>query len=213
MALFLIIGAGLIVLAVLWKLAALSRGAMFLVGAALSLGLVGYALQGHPGVASAFPQTGPEAQPAPSGNDDTASNELIGRFGGEAETLKQAEAYFKIRRPDLAARVIKLGLARNRNSPALWTGLGNALVAHSKGALTPAAQFAYDRALRMTPGYPGALYFYAVTLAENGRADEARPLFRQLLDGVPMDSPFRAQLESDLSRAGLLEAADSATAK
>jgi cytochrome c-type biogenesis protein CcmH len=129
----------------------------------------------------------------------------MGRFGGEAEALKQAESYFRIGRPDLAARVIKLAIAGNRNSPALWTGLGNALVAHGKGFLTPAAEFAYKKALTLTPGYPGALYFYAIALVENERVEDARPLFKLLIDGIPADAPFRAQLKSDLERAGLVE--------
>lgn len=206
MALFLIIAAGLLLLAGLWKIAKLSRGAMFLVGAAMSLGLVGYALQGQPALPSAPPQA--KAARAETPDDQrTAADELMGRFGSEAEALKQADSYFRIERPDLAARVIKLAIAGNRNSPALWTGLGNALVAHGKGVLTPAAEFAYKRALGLTPGYPGALYFYGVALVENERLDEARPIFKQLLDGIPAEAPFRQQLKADLERAGLVETA------
>lgn len=204
MLLFLIIAFGLIVLAALWRPVGLSRGALFLVGAALSLGLVGYSLQGQPGLPSAFPQAKP-AQVAASAGENDATGDLLGRFGGEAEALKQAESYFRIGRPDLAARVIKLAIANNPKSPALWTGLGNALVAHGKGVLTPAAEFAYKRALGLTPGYPGALYFYAIALVENERVEEARPRFKQLLDGIPADAPFRAQLKADLERAGLVE--------
>lgn len=209
MVLFLVIAAGLLMLAVLWKPVRLSRGALFLIGAALSLGLVGYSLQGQPGLPSAYPQEKPAAPAAPAAEGD-ASGALLGRFGGEAEALKQAESYFRIGRPDLAARVIKLAISGNRNSPALWTGLGNALVAHGKGLLTPAAEFAYKKALSLTPGYPGALYFYAVSLVENERVDEARPLFKQLLDGIPADAPFRAQLKADLERAGLVDASKAA---
>lgn len=206
MLLFLIIAFGLIVLAALWRPVGLSRGALFLVGAALSLGLVGYSLQGQPGLPSAFPQAKPAQVEAAAGEND-ATGELLGRFGGEAEALKQAESYFRIGRPDLAARVIKLALAKNSNSPALWTGLGNALVAHGRGVLTPAAEFAYKKALGLTPGYPGALYFYAIALVENQRVEDARPLFKQLIDGIPKDAPFRAQLEADLERAGLVDVA------
>lgn len=203
MALFLIIAVGLVAWAGLWKLAGLSRGPLFLVGASMSLGLVGYALQGQPALPSAYPKEKPAQAAVPA--SDGASDNLMGRFGGEAEALKQAESYFRIGRPDLAARVIKLAISGNPNSPALWTGLGNALVAQGKGFLTPAAEFAYKKALSLTPGYPGALYFYAVSLVENQRVEEARPLFKLLLDGIPDDAPFRAQLKSDLERAGLVD--------
>ncbi len=204
MALFLIIAAGLIVLLGLWKVGRLSSGAVFLVGAALSLGLVGYALQGSPALpaspAAVKPQDAAPVDAAPQ-----ASGDLLGRFGGEAEALKQADSYFRIGRPDLAARVIKLGLAKNRNSPALWTGLGNAFVAHGQGFLSPSAEFAYKKALHITPGYPGALYFYAAALAENGRVDEARPLFAALIASIPPEVPFRAQLRADLEKMGVLK--------
>ncbi len=205
MALFLIIGAGLVVLIALWKVARLSTGAVFLVGAALSLGLVGYALQGSPGLPAVPVAQKAETAPLPADASGQTSGDLLGRFGGEAETLKQADSYFRIGRPDLAARVMKLGIAKNRNSPALWTGLGNALVAYGKGVLSPAAEFAYKKALRVTPGYPGAIYFYAVSLAENGRIDEARPLFSALIDTIPADEPMRAQLIADLARMGVLK--------
>ena len=107
--------------------------------------------------------------------------------------------------PDLAARVLKLGLSKNRNSPALWTGLGNAFVAHDRGFLSPSAEFAYNKALRLTPGFPGALYFYAVALAENGRIDEARPLFVSLVASMPPNMPIRAQLLADLEKMGVLK--------
>ncbi len=204
MALFLIIAVGLTVLLGLWKVARLSTGAVLLVGAALSLGLVGYTLQGSPALPAAPVITKPQAD-VPLDDTQQASADLLGRFGGEAEALKQAESYFRIGRPDLAARVLKLGLSKNRNSPALWTGLGNAFVAHDRGFLSPSAEFAYNKALRLTPGFPGALYFYAVALAENGRIDEARPLFVSLVASMPPDMPIRAQLLADLEKMGVLK--------
>ena len=200
MPLFLIILIGLATLLLLWRIARLSTGAIFLVGAALALGLVGYALQGSPALPAARAVPSAEAQARTQNAEADPSNALLGRFGGEADALKQADSYFRINRPDLAARVIKLGLSRNRNSPALWTGLGNALVAHGDGFLSPAAEFAYRRALRITPGFPGALYFYGVALAENGRVDEARPVLVELVRIIPADVPVRVQLVAELQR-------------
>lgn len=205
MALFVIILLGLASLLLLWRLGRLSTGAVFLVGAALALGLVGYALQGSPALPAAPAQQSAEAKAKAQGSTSDPSNEFLGRFGGEAEALKQADSYFRINRPDLAARVITLGIAKNRNSPALWTGLGNALVAHGNGFLSPAAEFAYKRALRLTPGFPGALYFYGVALAENGRLEEARPVLVDLVRAIPADVPVRAQLVADLRRMGVPE--------
>jgi cytochrome c-type biogenesis protein CcmH len=139
--------------------------------------------------------------------DQTASRQdLIGKVGGEADTLAQADAYFRIDRPDLAARVIRLALEKSPNSPGLWTGLGNAMVGHSRGMLSPAAEYCYRRALRLAPDYPGALYFYGLALAENGRTEEAKPIFVALVRQLPADAPMRARLVADLTKAGLLTA-------
>ena len=139
MALFAIIIAGLALLLLLWKIGKLSRGAMWLVGAALALGLVGYSVQGQPNLAASPVAPKADLPPAP-GEGAQARGEFIGKVGAEADTLAQADSYFRIGRPELAARVIRLGLEKNQNSPGLWTGLGNAMVAHGQGRLSPPAE-------------------------------------------------------------------------
>jgi cytochrome c-type biogenesis protein CcmH len=119
--------------------------------------------------------------------------------------MAQADSYFRIDRPDLAAAVLQRALKSNPNSAALWTGLGNAMVGQGRGVLSPAADYSYKRALKIAPGYPGALYFYGMALAQNGRAEEAKPVFRQLIATIPQDAPFRQKLLADLGRAGLLD--------
>lgn len=205
MTLFLVIALGLVTLGLLWWGGKLSSGALSLTGAALSLGLVGYALQGSPSLPAAPVAPRPAAAAVPALPGGPAQEGLMDKVGGEADTLAQADAYFRVDRPDLAARVIRLGLEKNPQSPGLWTGLGNALVAHDKGLLSPPAEYCYQRALRLVPGYPGALYYYAILLVENDRASEAKPLFAELVRLLPPDAPMRARLIEDLQKAGLLE--------
>ncbi len=207
MALLFVVLISLITVVLLWKLGRLSTGALSVTGAALSLGLVGYALQGSPSLPSA-PVAPKSAPPANIGIAANAKADLIGKVGGEADTLAQADAYFKIDRPDLAARVLRLALDKHPESPGLWTGLGNAMVAHDQGLLSPAAEFCYRRALTLVPGYPGALYFYAMALAQNDRPADARPLFTELVRQMPADMPLRAQLLADLKKDGLVEAGE-----
>lgn len=206
MALYIIIFIGLAATAFLWKVGRLSSGALSAAGAGLALGLIGYAVQGSPALPSAevVAKAEPKAQPVGT----AARDELIGKFGAEADTLAQADAYFRIDRPDLAARVIRLSLEKNPKSPALWTGLGNAMVGHGRGLLSPAAEYSYKKALRLSPDYPGALYFYALALAQNDRLDDAKPVFRRLVLSLPMEAPMRKQLLADLIASGLLTAED-----
>ncbi len=203
MALFLIVGIGLLVVLLLWKLGRLSSGALSISGAALALGLVGYALQGAPALPGAPVAAKPDAASAAL-PDPKVRGELIGKFGGEADVLAQADAYFRIDRPDLAARVLRNALDKSPQSPALWTGLGNAMVAHGEGLLSPAAEYCYKRALTIAPKFPGALYFYALALAQNQRAEDAKPVFLQLIGTLPPDAPIRGQLLAELVRGRVL---------
>ena len=59
-------------------------------------------------------------------------------------------------------------------SPALWVGLGNALVAHGEGLVSPAAAFAYRRAAQIAPEDPQAPYFYGLALAKSGQIARAK---------------------------------------
>lgn len=214
MALFIVIFIGLLAVLLLWKFGRLSQGALSIAGAALALGLVGYALQGFPNLPGAPVQPKPDASAAAP--PEATRGALLGKFGSDAEAMAQADAYFRIDRPDLAAAILQRALDRNPNNPALWTGLGNAMVGQGHGLLSPAADYCYRKALKITPGYPGALYFYAMALAQNGRVEAAKPVFRQLLAVLPLDAPIRRKLVSDLQQAGLLnenEAAPSAVAK
>lgn len=211
MALFIVIFIGLIAVLLLWKFGRLSQGALSITGAALALGLVGYSLQGFPSLPGApvLPKAGAPAAPLP---EAARRGDLIGKFGSDAEAMAQADAYFRIDRPDLAAAVLQRALDRSPNSPALWTGLGNAMVGQGKGLLSPAAEYCYKRALKITPGYPGALYFYAMALAQNGRLEAAKPIFLQLLEVLPTDAPVRQKLVVDLRQSGLLDTENVAAA-
>ena len=55
-------------------------------------------------------------------------------------------------------------------------------------------------------------YMDVVALAQNGRVDEARPLFSQLLASIPADAPIRRALTQELERNGVLTPADAGAA-
>lgn len=193
MALFVVLFIALVAILLLWKFGRLTQGALSVTGAACALGLVGYSLQGSPSLPAAPVARQPDTAPQ-SPIIDAKREALIGKFGAEADTLTQADAYFRIDRPDLAARVIRLALEKNPNSPALWTGLGNAMLGHGEGLLSPAAEYCYKKALGISPDYPAALYFYSTALIQNNRLDEARPVFRKFVLSLPEDSPIRREL-------------------
>ena len=94
-----------------------------------------------------------------------------------------------------------LSALRDRPDDAnLWLGLGNALVAHGDGMLSPGAQFAYRRALAIDPDGPAPRYFYGLALAQAGQLQAARDLWAPLAARAPADSDVRKELEANIAR-------------
>ena len=95
-------------------------------------------------------------------------------------------------------RRIRAGLRQSPRDPDLWVGLGNALVVHADGMMSPAAQLAFDRAARLAPDHPGPPFFYGLALAQGGQFDEAERIWRQLLVGAPAQAEYRRTIEERL---------------
>lgn len=188
------------------------KGGREAVAAALALGIAGYAAQGTP------------AQPgAPKDAEEGRSGEL-------GEFFAQARATFSssVLPPSDRWVVIADGLARHgeyadaaevlrgtvENEPAepardpdvrayrsdAWLSLGNALVAHAEGQLTPAAAYAYRRAARSDPEAAGPPFFLGLALAQSGKLAEGRALWADLLARAPKDVKWRPILAQQLAR-------------
>ncbi len=195
----------------LWRFAGMQRDILMLTGAALALGMAGYALQGQPSLAASLPTESDEV--AAQLPDLKKRQLLMGRFGGDADTLAYADAYFNAGRPDIAVMVLKRGLAKNDKNPQLWVGMGNALTAYNKSTLSPAAEYSFKCALELDPNYPGTLYFYGLALAQSGRLDDARQTWVTLLQNIPADAPQRKDMIAELVATGILTAADVASTR
>lgn len=188
------LGAGL----ALWRWGKLPRAAFEAVAAALLLGLAGYALQGHPD------QPGnpvrPRADVVQVDESDIALRDKMGqRFGTAGQYLMTADGAMRAGLPAAAVGFIKRGLRDHPNDPDLWLGLGNALVVHNEGQLSPAATFAFQRAADLSPQHPGPPFFMGLALAQNGRFAEARTIWTELLQRAPADASWRADLEARLA--------------
>jgi cytochrome c-type biogenesis protein CcmH/NrfG len=85
------------------------------------------------------------------------------------------------------------------NDPDLWVGLGNALVIHADGMMTPAAELAFQRASKIAPDHPGPKFFYGLALAQGGKFDEAESLWRTLLTSAPPETSWRPMVEERLA--------------
>lgn len=195
---FVLLAFAVIALAALIRFARLPRSALELAVAAILIGVGGYAWQGTPGQPGSpveprgIPRTPPDPQAIAIRRD------MTGQFGADQQWLDLADTLIARGETQTAIVAVRSGLRDNRNSPALWVGLGNALVAHGDGFVSPAAEFAYRRAAQLSPQSPAPPFFYGLALSGQGRLEDADKVWRSLLARTPVDAKWRPELEERL---------------
>lgn len=175
------------------------RAGWELSGAALLVGIAGYALQGHPGA--------PGAPKAPIENKRTADEALVKQRQQMGDQFAQGQSWMILAdglarqgQYGAAAEVLRKGTQQFPQDADLWVSLGNALVGHSDGIITPAAQFAFQKAAAIAPDHPGPPFFMGLALAQSGRLADARAMWAELLRRSPADAPYRADLLERIQR-------------
>jgi cytochrome c-type biogenesis protein CcmH len=169
------------------------------IGAALLLGVAGYTLQASP-----VPATPKQAQELIVG-DPAALVKARARVtrSGIPPTDRWvviADALARNGQFADAAEMLRGATEADPKNAEAWLAMGNALVAHADGTLTPASLYAYRRAAAAAPEHPGPPFFLGLALAQSGRFDEARTLWRRLLAATPPDAPWHAELVDKLGR-------------
>jgi len=192
----------MVVAAALVLIARPARGALYLIGVAMLVGLAGYSWQGTPGLAGS--PTPPGAHPR--GGDTLFAHERkvwLETVGFDALQLDGADAFIKNGDPDYAVGLLHAYLQKEPDSMVLWLGLGNALQAQADGALTPPAHYAFERAAQAAPNHPAPQYFLGLAYLQMGDVDGAEAIWRNLLAKAPADAPWRDKL---LTRIRLIDA-------
>jgi cytochrome c-type biogenesis protein CcmH/NrfG len=188
---------------VIVRLGRTPRAAWELVAAALLIGLAGYAWQGSPSQAGA-PKRG-AAQDTPFDEDVAKLRKEMGeRFSEAGQWLVLSDALNRQGKHTDAANVLRVGLRQYPEDANLWLGLGNALIVHGNGVLSPAAEYAFRQAMRLAPEHPAPAYFFGLALAQSGQPQQAEKIWRALLEQAPADAEWRSELETNL---GMLERA------
>ena len=168
------------------------RGAMLqLAAAALLLGASGYALQGRPGLSGSRPAAVAADKVIPL---TRLRNAFFGEFAHSGHWLLMSDSMARKGRTADAAGLLRSAVREHPTDPALWIGLGNALVDHA-GMLTPAAEFSYRRAIELAPDHPAAPFFLGLARARSGDRAGAVALWRQVLSDAPADASWRPQVE------------------
>ena len=197
------------VLAGLWWFARPGKAAIQFAAAALLLALAGYAWQGRPGLPGSPASRANRPDRPPSGFD-AARRELLGEFNTSGAWLNIAESYHRRGNTEGAAELLQNRVQRNPRDMVLWLGLGSALVAHSGGLMTSAAEMAFRRAARLAPNHPAPPFFYAVALADGGNFLAAERIWRNMLATGRLSPQWRGAIEPRLQVLDQARALDAA---
>lgn len=169
-----------------------------LLGAAILCGIAGYAWQGSPGLAGT-PRSVTE-RAVPFDENLAEQRRAMGeRFGRAGQWLVLSDGLGRQGKTQEAANVLVAAVKQDPKDPNLWLGLGNALVAHGSGIISPSAEFAFHRAIEIDPEAPAAPYFYGLALAQSGQLDNARKIWAPLVKRLPEGSRLRGELERNLA--------------
>jgi len=183
----------------LWRFVRRDVGALQFLGATLFLALAGYAWQGNPSF-DGHPKAPPERGAVADSEFAKTREEMLGRFDRASSWLTMAEGYQRRGDTEGGVQIIRSGLRDNPNDPDLWVGLGNALVIHNDGMMSPAAELAFRRAARIAPDHPAPRYFFGLALAQGGNFDEAERIWRQLIAEAPPGAEYRGMIEERLQQ-------------
>jgi cytochrome c-type biogenesis protein CcmH len=183
------------------------RSGWTMLGAALLFGLAGYGMQGSPAMPGAPRTFAPHS--AVDASDTIAARALLDESDIPTNNrwIVIADAMARNGQNADAAQVLLGAVDDNPRDAQAWLALGNALVAHADGLLTPAALHAYQQAAAAAPDSPGPPYFLGLALAQSGRFGEGRALWADLVKRTPGDAPWRAMLTERLARLDLIIAA------
>ena len=188
----------LLLFAGLWHFAKLERGPLQFLLAALLFASAGYTWQGRPDLAGA-----PRAEAAQPAQPDslfmTLRRDLFGQFDAADRWLIMSDNYRRSGGTRDAAGLIRSALRAHPTNATLWTGYGDALVAHAGGRLTPAADLAFRRAAALAPEHPGPPLIRGVAFAQSERFAEAEQAWRKALALAPPSASWRAELERQLA--------------
>lgn len=188
-----------LVLIALWRLAGLDRTGLQLAASALLLAMAGYAWQGSPGLAGH--PTRPPAESAvelPDNGLPELRRQMFGRFNTSDTWLNLADSYQRRGDTRSAVGAARAGIRAHPENATLWVGLGNALIAHSGGILTPAAELAYRRGMALAPDHPGPKFFFGLALAQNGKLDAGERLWSEALAEAPPNAEWRPVVAGQL---------------
>ena len=185
-------------LLLMWRFGGFGKATLQLFGAALLIAMAGYSWQGRPGLAGK-PVPPPARQDLPPTVFAQTREKMMGTVDTAARWLTLADHYHEIGDNQSAVGIIRSGIRAHPRDAELWAGLGNALFIHGGGMMSPAAELAFNRALRLAPDHPGPKFYYGLALAQTGKLDAAERLWREALSKGRPNSPWLGIVQERLA--------------
>lgn len=110
-----------------------------------------------------------------------------------------APVYMRIGRFDDAVAAWRKTIAIMGDAALREAGLGEALVGQAQGAVTPEARTVFDKALALDAGSVPARYYLALADLQDGKREEARRKWTDMLASAPPDAPWTAPVRRALA--------------
>ena len=141
-------------LGLIWRFASLPRAGFELAIAAALVGVAGYVWQGSP-TQIGSPVEAKDKGFVPPDVALRASRAVTGNnYGDAAKVAEFADTLDRMGLTREAVIAVKTAMRKDPNNVELWVALGNTLVAHGGGTLSPAAEFAFQRGAQLFPRTP-----------------------------------------------------------
>lgn len=175
----------------LWSLG-IARSLAMLVGATLMVGATGFAVQAvrhQPGI----PVRAASVPIAVDPGMVAFRTAVFAPQSPDALALASADGRLETGDTHAAAQGLLQDLAQRPRASALWTELGYVLALHDR-AVSPAAKFAFSRAVALAPGTPGPAFFLGMAYVDAGDLTAARPFWAYALAVTPAGAPYRADI-------------------
>lgn len=165
---------------------------------AIMLGAAGYAWQGSPGLPGHPVKADAQPIKIDQGLIDLRDT-MFGKYGTYAWSYANlADGMLRLGDRTRSVMVWQGAVRQVPNDAALWTGFGGALAEYDGNQISPAAQFAFDRALALAPQHPGPPFFYGLALIRANRFAEVKPWWEKALALTPEKASYRQQIETRL---------------
>jgi len=132
------------------------------------------------------------------GNMAEAIRRLTERLEKEPDNIEGlmllGQSYVAVKKYDDAADAFRRASEVDPGDPQILLALGESLALGADGAVIPAAQAAFDKALEISPDHVGARFYTAEGLDQKGRSQEAFDIWLKIVGDTPADAPWLSAL-------------------